>query len=222
MYRVYKKLIETPIPDDWDKETITSTTSFNKIIKTILLKASKIGTGSSRIAFNINQPGFENTTIKVAKNSKGLAQNDLEVDILSKDWYSDILPKLIDCDEESEVKKSKDSYLWLQVERATKVKKSDVKKYFGIKDFESFFQYFENRFGKGRFPISSQEDQDILSMSSWIETAESMIADYDLAWQDIVRVANLGMIDGRLVVIDVGASNSIIQSHYRKGWKLVR
>jgi hypothetical protein len=224
MYRVYKRLTEAPIPDDWDSQKInTSNTSkkknFRVIIDSILEKAKKLGAGTSRIAFEINQPGFEHTVIKVAKNEKGLAQNRLEAEITSQSYYSHVVPNLIDEDESSSTYERTGSPLWIQVEKATKASPKDIRKYLGISEIYSLEGYFRRnsqQSARYNFGINNEKDRDILNENERIQDMVSLMNDYDLASADLGRLANLGFIDGELVIIDTGASNDIIKTYYSR------
>ena len=148
MYKVYQKLTETPLPGDWDSEAINKSTTFTRIIKLAVEKSKKLGTGSSRVAFEVSYPGFENTVIKVAKNKKGLLQNELEGEIMSLGWYKDQVPKLLDIDQDSQIYKREGQPLWLQVERARKPKPSEINTFLGLKDVNNFRKYLSKIFGR--------------------------------------------------------------------------
>jgi hypothetical protein len=221
MFKVYRKLVETPIPDDWDKEAINNLSSFSNIIKSILLQAKKLGAGSSRIAFEVNQPGFENTVIKVAKNIKGLAQNSLEAEIASKSYYDHIVPKLIDEDTYSSTFEKTSKPLWIQTEKAEKASPKKIKDYLGIDMHYSLEHYFRNN-SQHQTRISfavDEKDKTKLDENERIQDMLSLMYDYDLSAGDLARVANLGFIDKELVIIDTGASKDVINTYYiKKRW----
>jgi len=218
MYKIYQRLTETPLPSDWDADTINRSTAFSRILKSILSQAKKLGKGSSRIVFEIEDPGYEDTVIKVALNKKGLSQNSLEAEIINTKWYSEILPDIIDQDRESKMYETNNEPLWIQVKKASKPKPSEVKNFLGIGNIDSLRIYLNKIFGRGNIHISdnSAEDIEILNESEWVQKLTSMIGDYDLAWQDLYIMRNLGFIDGELKIIDAGASNQIIRTYYSR------
>ena len=119
-------LLEAPLPDDWDKDIYNDRIPFNKRVQYAKDRAAKIGTGSSRIAFKIPYQGRD-TVLKIAKNKKGMAQNEHEVQALS-DYYLNkigITIPMIDYDEQSATP------TWIHVEMARKATKADFKKHTG-------------------------------------------------------------------------------------------
>lgn len=77
----------------------------------------KLGTGSSRIVFRVD----DEKVIKLAKNPKGLAQNEEEIS--KGDWDVDIFAEVFDSDQDN---------FWIEMELARKPKKSDVKRIYGV------------------------------------------------------------------------------------------
>ena len=66
MKELIKKIImEAPLPDDWDHSTYTHGKSFASKLKYATDRASKVGTGSSRVAFLIEYQGRQ-TVLKIA------------------------------------------------------------------------------------------------------------------------------------------------------------
>ena len=59
-------------------------------------RAKRLGQGSSRVAFEIEYEGRP-TILKIAKNSKGILQNEKEVNILEDNFFEHIIP-MIDYD----------------------------------------------------------------------------------------------------------------------------
>ena len=82
------KLVEAPLPDDWDKEVYKSPTSFKEIVDYATDNSTHIASGSSRVAFEIPYSGRV-TALKVAKNAKGLRQNMEEVKLLTNNYIQD-------------------------------------------------------------------------------------------------------------------------------------
>jgi hypothetical protein len=77
--KTFKQFINemVPPPDSWDTGIFKK--SYKKQIDYALERAAKIGTGSSRVVFEIEYEGRP-TVLKIAKNAKGLAQNEKEGD----------------------------------------------------------------------------------------------------------------------------------------------
>lgn len=121
--RAKEFLNEVPLPPDWDPEKLNLRQTFKNRLNYALERAKRIGTGSSRVAMIIEYEGRP-TVLKVAKNAKGLAQNEAEVEIL-EDGYVGRLPiviPLIDYDKENR------RPVWIQTELAQKIREPALRK----------------------------------------------------------------------------------------------
>ena len=75
---------EMALPADWDPAALGHDKTFKSRLEYALQRARRLGGGSSRVAFVIPDNGRD-TVLKIAKNNKGTAQNEAEVDILLTD-----------------------------------------------------------------------------------------------------------------------------------------
>ena len=78
-------ITEVPLPSDWDDSQYKSHVPFAKRIRYAKARAKQVGVGSSRVAFVVPYQGRD-TVLKIAKNKKGMAQNDYESQMFS-DYY---------------------------------------------------------------------------------------------------------------------------------------
>lgn len=203
-----KHLLETPLPDDWDKEVFTPKTSFKKKIDYALEKAQKIGVGSSRVAFEVE---YENrpTILKIAKNKKGLAQNEFEAQMFN-DYYIislNITIPMIDYDKEHE------EPIWLHVEKAEKMKPTQFKKFFGVSHFE-IEKYIDHIIGRNHYPTLDEKIQNLYEENEYFRNLVELIGNYDLPSADLARLANWGVYNNRPVIVDLGLSNDILNTYY--------
>jgi len=193
-------LFETPLPEDWDKDIYNERISFRKRVEYAKERAARIGAGSSRIAFEIPYQGRP-TILKIAKNRKGLAQNEFESQMM-EDYYArslNLIIPMIDYDEQNP------QPTWIHVEKAQKAKPSDFIREFGV-DIHTLsdivmFQQWEDR-------IEDPEIQEKIS-SLW-----ELIVNYGLPPADFWRVANWGVFRGKLMIIDIGLSQEVFDKHY--------
>jgi len=97
--KIIELINETPLPSDWDSSKFNTSNSFESIVDYALERSKKIGTGSSRIAFEVEYEGRP-TILKIAKNKKGLAQNEVESKMLSDGYIEkmELTIPLIDYD----------------------------------------------------------------------------------------------------------------------------
>ncbi len=206
-------IAEVPLPTDWDKNVYKPDVSFAKRIRYATEKAKKIGTGSARIAFNIEFEGRD-TILKIAKNKKGLAQNEYEAQMLDDSYVVPlgITIPMIDYDEEH------NEPLWLHVEKASKVTAAQFKKYFSGMSPVQLLDFSDAMTGQRNMSPEENEKYEIIYEEN--EAANSfvdLVGNYpDLARQDFDRLANWGIYNGDVVIIDVGANMEIIKTYYLK------
>lgn len=205
-------LHETPLPDDWDKNVYSGRTSFAKQLKYALERASKLAAGSSRVAFTIPYEGRE-TVLKIAKNPKGLDQNEHEAEMLS-DWYLkklEITIPMIDYDEENEQPK------WIHTEKAEKLSPAKFKKIMmGMDSWElqRFLEYHTGNQSKHMsykdLPPYESGEHEVL------DSLIDLIGNFGLPIADFCRAANWGLYNNNPVIIDIGLSWDIHDKHYRR------
>jgi hypothetical protein len=211
--KIQNILTEMPLPTDWDKNKFNNRTAFTKQIAYAKERAAKIGAGSSRVAFEIPFEGRK-TVLKIAKNGKGLEQNEHEAQMFN-DYYLrglQITIPMIDYDEES------DKPSWIHTEFASKARDADFVKVCGF-NLAQTMQYAGFLSGKERPRTDTErawfdEHQDRLEDNEFMHSLVDFIGNYDLPTGDYQRLANWGIYNGSPVIIDVGLNNEIFANHY--------
>jgi len=217
--KVKEILVEVPLPDDWDKEVYKPNVSFAKQLRYATERAQKIGTGSSRVAFIIEYQGRP-TVLKIAKNQKGIAQNDFESQMFDDYYFSDLgisIP-MIDYDEENEYPR------WIHTEKAEKMKPNQFKKFFGVShnDVVAMVEH-----GAGQSRLNPDYNKEVLSAYEEIINDEdhpshdfvsaliNIVGNYtNIAPGDFGRLANWGVYQGRPAIIDIGHSQDVMTKYY--------
>ncbi len=146
--------------------------------------AKKIGTGSSRVAFIIPFEGRD-TVLKVAKNKKGIAQNEKEVGYLDDMYIPACVIPLIDYDKEHEHPR------WIQTEKAEKLTASKFKQLTGF-SFETFGRMLRNSEGKYIRPVDETEKEKIQESELFNNVVE-LHGNFSLMLADFTRLANWGI-----------------------------
>lgn len=198
-------------PKTFDIEEFSKKNTYSSRLKYAENNLTKIASGSSRTVYKIDNE----TVLKIAKNNKGLAQNELEAGISTDTYFSSLFAKVYDVHPE---------YEWIEMQLANKAKKSDFKKILGY-DFETYSNYIkandyelERKFRSG-FGFPYRKYQNILDDDFAYEMIEFMHS-YDMSSGDLTRISSYGIIkennENRLVLIDFGASNQIIKEYYGK------
>lgn len=227
-----ERLDEVPLPPDWDPEKLNLRQTFKNRIKYAVSKAQKIGTGSSRVAFIIPYEG-RNTVLKVAKNLKGLAQNEAEIQVLD-DYVigqSDIVIPLIDYDKDNK------RPVWLQTELANQISMkpllqllrtptlwflTDAVKYrLALPDKPKYLnkpadlkeKYFDLKMWISYGGKPSEQSFEIFN--TYVDKLAELKDSSDIELGDLQDNRNWGQFMGRPVVIDLGLSTEVWQKMYK-------
>jgi len=153
--------------------------------------------------------------LKLAKNAKGIAQNEVEGDWSMHNHYPEFVPELVEVD---------DNYLWIIKERINKITKSEFAKLSGYKydDFATMLKKFVNdRTSNKKFPWSvNPEEYAEFVDDEFIQELSDFIINYDLEVGDIGgSISNWGKSTKHTdnpVLADVGLSKSVHQQHYKR------
>lgn len=203
-----KFITESPLPDDWDGGMYNERTPFSRRVKYAQERAKKLGAGSSRIAFVIPYQGRD-TVLKIAKNSKGMAQNEAEAQVLD-DYYLKglgIFIPMIDYDEENT------SPTWIHTEMASKASAGDFVRACGgsLDDLIAFAHHYcgKKYTGRGDYTKVNPESELAQSLGDYL-------GNYDANFGDYSRLANWGIYDGSPVIIDAGFNDEVRDLYYSK------
>lgn len=186
---------------------------------------SYIGSGSSRVVFGFN-PYRNDIVLKLAKNQKGIAQNEEEGQFWKNDYSC--FPKVIETDANSR---------WIVVERSTgKMTKNLFKQLTGV-SFELFMQLvYTNAYNysnnKYRSVIASCINQELKEKVKayleqiWDSGEPAFIADFlrfmddmQVDWafiSDIRAMRNWGVINNHPVIVDSGLNENVFNQYYRR------
>jgi hypothetical protein len=202
--------IEEDYPLSWDIEEFKKLNSFNKRIKYCEQNLQRISSGTSRIVYKID----ETKVLKLAKNEKGIAQNNTEINF-SEDYLWDmVVAKLFDHDEDG---------LWVEMELARKVTTSIWNNIVGIPIdiFRDGTRFMEQQKGslKTLYRLKEPERMEELYENDFTSTILDLIANYDVGSGDFGKLSTYGLVnrDGKdeIVIIDYGLTNEVYDSYYK-------
>ena len=77
VYEVIESYLEEDYPSNFNLEEFSKLTSFNKRIQYCQERLKRISSGSSRIVYMVD----DTKVLKIARNQKGLGQNEIEAAI---------------------------------------------------------------------------------------------------------------------------------------------
>lgn len=212
-------LDEMALPADWDPTALGHDKTFKSRLEYALQRVRRLGGGSSRVAFVIPDQG-RSTVLKIAKNRKGLAQNQAEADILDDGYIGklDIVIPLVDYD------KTNREPVWVQTELAQKVREPALCKLLKCKNLTQFVGYANYLIG-GRnghmwktaptvLANSGFSEQDIETFKEYASELGDLVSSSGALIVDFQHASNWGIYNGRPVIIDVGFTENVA-SMYR-------
>ena len=212
----YKHLIkEMAYPSWFDMEYFKTLKTFSDRVRYCNEKLQRISSGSSRIVYKVD----DEKVLKLAKNRKGIAQNEVE----GGDYYLQQIgcfAKIYDVDE---------NYLWLEMQLARKVKTSDFKRLTGFGwdvmcawIWDCRDRYTNNGFHKKdnyEEIFNSEKFQEELENYSIFSEIEEYLGNYTLkSVGDLTRLSSWGVVsdngEERLVIVDYGLNDDVMNKFY--------
>ena len=168
-----------------------------------------IGGGSSRVVYPIDNE----KVFKLAKNDKGIAQNEAEIDARN----IDVIAEIFDFDDDGE---------WIAVEKAKPVNEKRIIELTGIPSLNDIFHYLRNvensgtgEFNKGKRVF--QQDEETINFfrnNLFTNELENFISNYSQSAKDLGRPSSYGEVvrDGKpaIVLTDYGLSTDVYNTHY--------
>ena len=165
-----------------------------------------LGSGTSRMVFKLN----DEKVLKLAKNAKGLDQNNAEAD-----WY---LRQVVGI---AEWYSASNEDIWIVSELCTKAKTSDFRKKLGITfaDYCNYVNYLSqehsghpNRYMHFDQPAKFEEYVEAENLLGGIN---EYIGNWDPPVGDLTRISSYGINrDGDIVLVDTGLSENVAEKHY--------
>lgn len=211
----YKKLFEAQM-EGFDTKALNNMSFAARIRYCKQYLGLPIGNGSSRMVFQIS----DEKVLKLAKNNKGIAQNEREASILNDYIKSEmsIFPKVYEVGENNE---------WIIAEYVLPAKAQDFKVATGYDwtHVRAFIATVASQYSKIPSYLSDEEMEEMRDYddehSGFFHEIESYMSDYQITpIGDYLRLANWGMTlrDGEpyMVILDDGLSQDIYNKYYRR------
>ena len=209
----YNKLVQSDIDEDypstWSIEEFKQISSYAGRMKYAETHLKKIASGSSRVVYQID----DEKVLKLAKNKKGLAQNETEIDWGGDSYFGSILAKVYDND---------DTNLWVEMELARKVTPNKWKEHIGVSmdDFRMYLLVKSNE-NKGKRSGYSIDDnvRGFLDESDFTMSILEFMDSTNSPHGDFGRLSSYGLVreDGQesIVLIDFGLTGDIYDQYYK-------
>jgi hypothetical protein len=212
----YDKLIKSDIDEDyprgWDIEIFKSLKSFNKRIEYCQQHLTRISSGSARIAYKID----DTKVLKLAKNRKGIVQNNAEIEYSQDYMMDDIVAEVFNYDENN---------LWLEMELARKVTPTLFQNIVGF-TFEEYVDgvwYQETNLRHRRSYMKKSEPERIDEMwdNEFISRIFDLMGSYEnFVGSDLTKLSTYGVVKrdnhDTIVLIDFGLTTDVYNTYYKR------
>jgi hypothetical protein len=206
-----KSLLPEDYPVDFSMEKFNAIKSYRGKIQYVQSMLKRISSGSSRIAYMIDDV----KVLKLAKNKKGIAQNEVEADWSKEQWG--VTAKVFEFDQEN--------HYWMEMELAKKVSPKRFKELTGltIEEFNRAMMALNDRMSphKSMFRSSiSDEFKNQIYENDFYMSVERFVSDFALNPGDFGKLSSFGEVirDGnpKIVLIDFGLNDAVFDLHYRR------
>lgn len=195
--------------DNFIKE-LQNIKSFNGKIKYADNNFQRIGSGSGRIVYDID----DKVAFKLAKNPKGIGQNEAEAGVGVYNDTQHIVAKIVDFDD--------NQYTWVLAEKAKKVTESRIKQLTGIPSLNELFYFLRNNEelskGNSRLFRISDEITEELYENEFASELVDLISNYGQSAGDMGRPSTYGEVlrDGQptIVLTDYGINDEVYNTYY--------
>jgi len=183
--------------------------SFAKKIEFANQYFQRIGSGSGRIVYDIDGT----KVFKLAKNAKGVAQNEAEINIGSYHDTHNIVTKVLE---------SNNNGSWIISEKAKKVNESRIKQLTGIPSLNELYYFLRNhenniKGGHNIFGLDTDIEES-LNNNEFVTELQDIMSNYSVSAGDLGRPSTYGEVlrDGQptIVLTDYGLTGEVYASHY--------
>jgi hypothetical protein len=202
--------LEEGYPEMFKMEEFKTLTTFKERIRYCEAFLQRISSGSSRIVYRVD----DKMVLKLAKNKKGIAQNELEAESSKYSDLEGLVAKVYEYDEE---------FLWVEMELARKMSKGDFERITGF-SFDDYSKVVHNhgtdtvspRTSKVEGP--SEEMVGLMWEDDFISSIFQYMPDYDVPSRDLMRTSSYGIVNREwgedVVLVDYGFNKDIHTNYY--------
>ena len=199
-------------PAGWDMDEFKKLNSFEKRIKYCNTHLTKLGFGSSRIVYKID----DEKALKLAKNRKGLAQNELEIILSNSSNLDGIVAETFDHSEDNS---------WVEMELAKELTPDLFKQITGL-DWNDYIENIEIHY-KYVNSNSNNKSREDFWYNDFALDMFILIGDYmgTIPVGDLMKTSSYGVVKrngkDKIVLVDYGLSIEIFDKHYRKNFRFL-
>ena len=202
-------------PVSFSFEEFNNISSHSGKLKYANERLQKLSSGSSRVVYRVD----DDKVLKIAKNSKGLAQNSTESDYSLQRSYS-IIAKVFEVSDDG---------FWVEMELAKKTTPNRFKELNGvsIKEVDDILRnlknvydpYYRKMHGSGNLLELEKKQHEIINNNEFLSELWDMIQNYDMSYPaDFGRISSYGEVlrdgDPTIVLVDFGLTQTTYKEYY--------
>lgn len=173
--------------------------SFDDRVEFVEEKYEKLGTGSSRTIFKLN----DDLILKVAHNEKGIAQNKVE---MNPKLQRACTNNIVMADGEGK---------WVIAPFTENIKKEDFKKYVGY-SIDPFMNALFYKFNQESDNWNAPRDYEEIEELPLFKCLEQLVLDGDILLGDASKESSWGISkNGKILLRDIGLSREVYDDYYK-------
>lgn len=207
-FNIIENLMIEEYPSNFSMEHFANLTSFKARIDYCQDNLQRISSGSARIVYKID----DEKVLKLARNRKGLGQNEVEIEWSKERYFSDILARVFHYE---------DNNLWSEMELARKVNKASFLKHVEC-DIDDMFRYLDNWYnlinGKQQLYGLRQSVIAELDENSIVGTLKELMDNTGCTHGDLCKYNSWGLVTRNgvedIVLIDYGFTKEVYDTYY--------
>jgi hypothetical protein len=199
-----KKITEMAYPNDFDIEEFKTISSFAKRIKYCQERLQRVASGTARIVYKVDNE----KVLKLAKNQKGIAQNEVEIS-QGNDYYLRQLGIV------AEVFEDHPESHWLEMELCTRVTPKKFERIVGISfdEFDDAIREFNDYLDSGH--RISPRSSNLIDSNDFLNNIVDYIGNYRIPVGDLTRLSTYGVTaKNQIVIVDFGLTYNVLDLHY--------
>lgn len=201
-----EEFIDEKYPEEFSFKELEDIRSYSGKLKYAEKHLQKLASGSARVVYKVD----DDKVLKIAKNKKGLAQNQVEAQGYLQKY--DIVAKIFDTDD--------DDY-WIEMEYAKKITPSNFRDLTGVdlKELNTFLLLtrMENKFPEQGYRVGANRREKMKNIE-FVNQLMKFIRDNNMESGDFGRISSWGKVtrDGfeQVVLVDYGLTNSVYEDYY--------
>lgn len=201
-----EEFIDEKYPEEFSFKELEDIRSYSGKLKYAEKHLQKLASGSARVVYKVD----DDKVLKIAKNKKGLAQNQVEAQGYLQQY--EIVAKIFDTDD--------DDY-WIEMEYAKKITPSNFRDLTGVdlKELNTFLLLtrMENKFPEQGYRVGANRKEKMKNIE-FVNQLMKFIRDNNMESGDFGRISSWGKVirNGfeQVVLVDYGLTNSVYEDYY--------